>query len=151
MTSDFPAEGRDVRMGLLENLSHLLPLFSNKVSCGFPSPADEYLEARIDIREHLVKNDLSTFFIYARGKSMTDAWIADGALLIVDRSLEYRSTSKFLCYYDNGFTVKFIRKKAGKIFLVPASPEHETIEVKEGIPFQIWGTVTFSINPHYKW
>ena len=130
---------------------NLLPLYLNGVYCGFPSPADEYLEARIDIREYLVKNELSTFYVYAKGTSMTDAFIADGALLIVDRSLDYKSTSKFLCFYDNGFTVKFIRKRGGKIFLIPASPEHKAIEVKDGVPFQIWGTVTYSINSHYKW
>lgn len=120
-------------------------------ACGFPSPADEYLEDRIDIADHLVKNTTSTFFAWARGKSMTDAFISDGALLIVDKSLPYRKSSKFLVYYDGGYTVKYIRKDGEKAFLVPASKEHKEIEVQEGIPFVIWGTVTYSINSHYKW
>lgn len=128
-----------------------LPLYTDSVACGFPSPADEYLEARIDIEAYLVKNRDATFFVYAKGESMTDAYIADGALLIVDRAVDYKSTSKFLCYYDSGFTVKYIRKKGDKIFLISANPEHPPIEVQEGVPFQVWGTVTYSINTHFKW
>lgn len=145
-----PPDTENFKFGSLEELKSA-PLIGVWAACGFPSPADEYLEDRIDLAEHLVKNSTSTFFAWARGRSMTDAFIADGSLLVIDKSLPYRKTSKFLVYYDGGYTVKFIRKEGEKAFLVPANSEHKEIEVLEGVPFVVWGTVTYSINSHYKW
>lgn len=147
---EIPTDTPDIKFGLIEDLGSV-PLYNLWAACGFPSPADEYLEDRIDIADHLVKNNTSTFFAWARGKSMSDAFIADGALLVIDKSLPYRKASKFLIFYDGGYTVKLIRKDGEKTFLVPAHPEHKEIEVQEGVPFHVWGTITYSINSHYKW
>jgi DNA polymerase V len=63
-----------------------LPLYLSPIEAGFPSPADDYLDRRLDLHEHLVRNRLSTFFLRAHGDSMTGAGIHDGDLLIVDRA-----------------------------------------------------------------
>lgn len=145
-----PPDNDHIKFGLLKDLP-ALPLFGMQAACGFPSPADEYLEATIDLAQHLVKNKTSTFLAWAKGKSMADAFIADGALLVIDRSLPVRKSSKLLIFYDGGYTVKYFRKEGEKAFLVPANPEQKVIEVQEGVPFEIWGTVTYSVNSHYKW
>ena len=153
MKSWLPMSTDNLRFGLIHELpdSILIPFFHATAQCGFPSPAEEYLEERLDIKKFLIKNELATFYVHARGESMTDAFIADGSLLIVDRSVPHRPTSKLLCFYDHGFTVKFVRQKDGVTQLISAAKDPVPIEVKEGIPFYIWGTVTFSINIHYKW
>lgn len=150
-TNDEPRAETGIGEILHPSSALLLPHFPGHVACGFPSPAEEYLEERLDISKYLVRNELATFYVYAKGDSMTDAQIADGALLIIDRSVVPRSTSKVLCYYDNGFTVKFLKKTAGKLFLQSANDKHPPIEVKEGVQFQVWGTVTYSINSHHRW
>lgn len=63
-----------------------LPLFSDLVQCGFPSPAADYVEQRIDLNELLVAHPSSTYFVKAAGDSMIEAGISDGDLLVVDSS-----------------------------------------------------------------
>ena len=53
----------------------LLPLYSDLVQCGFPSPAQDYVEQRIDLNELLVNHPSATYFVKAAGDSMkTPAW-----------------------------------------------------------------------------
>ena len=42
----------------------------------------------IDLNEHLIKNPASTYFVRVNGDSMINAHIGNGAILIVDRSIE---------------------------------------------------------------
>ena len=80
-----------------EDLEELipLPLFLNKVPAGFPSPAEDYIEQKLNVQELLVKRPASTFFIRVSGYSMLDAGIHDGDILVVDRSLK-ASTHKII-------------------------------------------------------
>lgn len=65
--------------------SHLrLNLFSSSVPAGFPSPADDHIEGKLDLNEHLVRRPAATFFVRASGESMKDAGIFDGDLLVID-------------------------------------------------------------------
>ena len=63
------------------------PLFSDLVQCGFPSPAADYVEQRIDLNQLLIQHPSATYFVKASGDSMIDGGISDGDLLIVDRLL----------------------------------------------------------------
>ena len=73
--------------GLEESGSLELPLFSARVAAGFPSPAEDHLESRLDLNQHLIRNPSSTFFVRAAGESMMEAGIYDQDLLVVDLSL----------------------------------------------------------------
>ena len=44
-----------------------LPLLGSRAVAGFPSPADDHMERRLDLNEHLVRNPLSTFFLRVDG------------------------------------------------------------------------------------
>lgn len=68
----------------------LLPLATDAVRAGFPSPTDDYIEAELDLVSHLVQHPSATFYVRATGDSMVQHGIHDGDLLIVDRSLEPR-------------------------------------------------------------
>ncbi|MGB4536215.1 MAG: S24 family peptidase, partial [Tenuifilaceae bacterium] len=59
-----------------------LPLVDAFISAGFPSPADDYIEGKLDLNRQLIKNPSSTFFARVRGTSMTDVGINDGDILI---------------------------------------------------------------------
>lgn len=69
----------------------LLPQFSPSVSCGFPSPADDFIEDRLDINEHLIKHPSATYLVKAQGESMTGKGIFDGDTLIVDKHIQARN------------------------------------------------------------
>jgi DNA polymerase V len=64
-----------------------LPLFLEKISAGFPSPAQDYVEQRLDLNEFCVKRPAATYFVRVAGDSMIEAGIYPDDLLVVDRSI----------------------------------------------------------------
>jgi DNA polymerase V len=62
-------------------------LLQHRISAGFPSPADDYIENSLDLNMFLVRNKAATFFFPLMGDSMTGANIHDGDILVVDRSI----------------------------------------------------------------
>ncbi|MEI6057118.1 MAG: hypothetical protein WCR55_13805 [Lentisphaerota bacterium] len=40
-----------------------LPLSSDKVNAGFPSPAENYVEGKLDLNQLLIKNPPATFLV----------------------------------------------------------------------------------------
>lgn len=122
----------------------LLPLFSHKVTAGFPSPADDYIEGRLSLDEHLVPHKDSTFFVRAKGNSMVGAGIFDGDLLVVDKSLTPTSGDIVIAVVDGDLTVKRLINRGGKVILKPENPHFKEIEMKEGQELQVWGVVTSS-------
>jgi DNA polymerase V len=123
-----------------------IPFFSSAVAAGFPSPADDYIERKLDLHKHLVKHPAATFFVKASGHSMTKAGILDGDLLVVDRSLEAADGKIVIAALNGELTVKRILKRSGKLFLVPENDEFTPIEVKEEMDLQIWGVVSHVIH-----
>lgn len=124
----------------------LLPLFSERVPAGFPSPADDYLERRLSLDEHLVPNKNSTFLVRARGNSMVGAGIFDGDLMVVDKGLNAQPGDIVVAVVDGEFTVKYLGLMNGAFCLKPANHCFPIIEFKEGQELQIWGVVTSTIK-----
>ena len=122
------------------------PLFSHKVAAGVPSPADDYIEGRLSLDEHLISNKDATFFVRAKGNSMVGAGIFDGDLLVVDKSLTPSSGDIVIAIVDGDLTVKRLIKRGGKIILKPENPRCKEIEFKEGQELQVWGVVTSSVK-----
>ena len=90
----------------LEKKSNLkLPIYLNTISAGFPSPADDFVEKKIDLNEELVKNPAATFFVKVDGDSMIDANIFKDDILIVDRSIEVKNNKIVLAVINGEFTV----------------------------------------------
>ena len=82
-----------------------LPLYLSPVQAGFPSPADDYMEGKLDLHKHLVRNESATFFLRASGNSMEGAGIFDGDLLVVDRSIEATHNRIVIAALDGELTV----------------------------------------------
>lgn len=125
-----------------------LPLFSHKVAAGFPSPADDYIEGRLSLDEHLIQHKDATFFVRAKGNSMTGAHIDDGDILIVDKSLKPQFGDIVVAVVDGEFTVKFLAQRGEAVMLMPANPKFKEIEFKDGQELEIWGVVTSSVKKH---
>lgn len=123
-----------------------LPLCSTRVPAGFPSPADDFIEKKMDLNEHLIKNPAATFVVKVSGDSMLGAGIHSGDLLIVDRSLEPLDKRVVVAALDGELAVKRIRKKGGRLCLVSENPSYGDIEVRELSELNIWGVVTFVIH-----
>lgn len=87
------------------------PLFMVPVAAGYPSPAEDYLEGKLDLNRHLIKHPAATFFVRVVGDSMIDAGIHPGDILIVDRSLEPADKKVVIAVIEGELTVKRIRLK----------------------------------------
>ncbi|HPT32125.1 MAG TPA: translesion error-prone DNA polymerase V autoproteolytic subunit [Prolixibacteraceae bacterium] len=123
-----------------------LPVAGTGISAGFPSPADEYMEAGIDLNIELIRNPDATFFGRVKGYSMKDAGISDGDVLVIDKSLEPKNGSIAVCFLDGEFTVKRILKEKEALFLLPANNEFKPIRISEENDFLVWGIVTYVIK-----
>jgi DNA polymerase V len=127
-----------------------LPLVGAKLKAGFPSPADDYVEERLDLNKYLIKNPASTFFARVSGDSMIGAGIYDGDILIIDRSVQPREQSILVCAIDGEFTIKRIKKiDEDTIYLMPDNPDFEPIKVSRDNDLIIWGTVIYSVHKHF--
>lgn len=124
-----------------------LPLFVAKISAGFPSPADDYIDKKIDLNEYLIKHPAASFFVRVVGDSMINAGIHSGDILIVDRALEPVDNKIIIAVLDGELTVKRIKKKKSKLFLAPENPAFNPIEVTPEMNFEVWGVVTYVIHP----
>lgn len=122
------------------------PLFLNSVQAGFPSPADDYIERKLDLNEHLVAHPAATFFVRVEGDSMLGVGIHKGDILIVDRSLAAESGSIVIAFLNGEFTVKTLKKEGKVVWLVPENPKFPRLKIEPGWDFQVWGVVTYVIH-----
>ena len=126
-----------------------LPLYTSKVSAGFPSPAEEHMEMRLDPSEFLIDQKDATFFVTIQGFSMIDVGLLPNDKAVVDRSKKPSMGNIVLAVVDGEFTIKILsRNKAGAVRLMPANAlrDYAPIEITEGMNFEIWGVVTGSFR-----
>ncbi len=131
-----------VVMKFAESCESHLPLYSCTVQAGFPSPADDYMEGKLDLNEHLVKHPAATFFVRAAGYSMIKAGIHPGDILVVDRSIEAKHGKIVIAVVDGQLTVKRLHKSVQETYLMPENEEFEPIRFEEDSEVVIWGVVT---------
>ncbi len=122
-----------------------LPLYANKISAGFPSPADDYIEMKLDLNSHLIRHPAATFFVRVSGDSMQNAGIHSGDLLIVDRSIEPGDGKIVIVALNGELTVKRLSKKHNQIKLLAENPAYPAITIVEQ-DLIIWGVVTYVIH-----
>ncbi len=120
----------------------LIPFVKSGISAGFPSPADDFLDASIDLNKEIVKNPSSTFFGRVKGNSMVDAGLSNGDLLVIDKSLEPKEGKIAVCFIDGEFTIKRIKISKDCVYLMPANQDYKPIKVTSENDFLIWGIVT---------
>lgn len=116
------------------------------VPAGFPSPAGDHTQKRIDLNEHLIRNGDATHVFRVRGDSMIGIGIYEGDKLLVDRSIEPKHNHIVLAVLNNEFTVKRLYKRGGVIKLIPENPIYPPIVIKPEEELTIWGVVTFNLH-----
>ena len=125
-----------------------IPLLTDSVSAGFPSPADDYTEENIDLNEHLISNPFSTFFLRVKGDSMINAGIKDKDLIIVDKSLIAKPGDIVIAMIDGEFTIKRLSIKNDELYLKAENHNYPDFRFKNHIDVQIWGVVIYSIHSY---
>lgn len=121
------------------------PLVAGTVRAGFPSPADDYLEGRLDLNERLVAHPAATFFVRAQGHSMERHGIYSGDLLIVDRSLQAAIGDVVIMAVDGELTCKQLMRIGKRFYLCSGREEYPPIPLN-GTECHCWGVVIYNIH-----
>ena len=129
-----------------ESILSDIPMFTDSVQAGFPSPAEDYMDLDLNLQDHLIQNPSATFCVRAVGESMKDAGIQSGDIMLVDKSLIPKNRSIVLAVIDGEFTVKRVNVSEKKLYLMPDNENFPPIKITEEMDFQVWGVVTYIIH-----
>ena len=118
------------------------------VAAGFPSPAENYIEEKLNLDKHLIKNKESTFFVRVSGDSMINVGIFDNDILVVDRSLVPVRQSIVIASIDGELVVKkLVKDKIKKDFYLKSeNKNYPDIRLNSNSDTIIWGIVTYTIH-----
>jgi DNA polymerase V len=116
------------------------------VVAGFPSPAADHTQKRIDLNEHLIRNKEATYLFKVKGDSMAGAGIYEGDTLLVDRSIDPKHNNIVIAQLNNEFTVKRLYRRGGVVKLIAENPIYPPRLIKEEDDFIVWGVVTNNIH-----
>jgi DNA polymerase V len=125
---------------------HLIPLLQARISAGYPSSAENYLEKSLDLNELLIKHPAATFFVRVKGESMINAGIHSQDILVVDRALSVSHNKIVVARVQDELTVKRIVMHESKLFLMPDNEAYKPLEITAETDFEIWGIVTYVIH-----
>jgi len=114
--------------------------------CGFPSPAEDHVQRRIDLNDILLRHPDATFYMRVRGTSMHEAGIDDGDCVIIDRAITASHGDIVVAVVDGEFTIKRLYRRDGKVALQPANAVFSEIVLQDGQELQVWGVVTWVIK-----
>ncbi len=124
----------------------MLPDFGSSIPAGFPSPATDYLEDRLDLNDLVIRHPAATFFVQVQGESMVGAGIHPGDTLVVDKAEQPTDNKVVVAVVDGAFTIKRLRLQKGKAVLVAEPPALKPLEITEDMAFEVWGVVTYVIH-----
>ena len=138
----------------VKNLGHLadsnkdstkIPIFTEQVKVGWPSPADDYIERPIDLNEYLVSNAAATYLVRASGDSMVNAGINDGAILVVDRSVEPQHGKIVIASVNGSYACKRLQLFP-EPFQLSENIKYPPIKIEKDEDLEIMGVVLAAIN-----
>ncbi len=120
----------------------VLPLGGARVSLGFPSPAEDFLEDGIDLNEALIRNPAATYLYRAEGWSMIHAGICDGDILIVDRSVSPLDGDVVVATWEgNQPTCKVLKVASNHLELHSRNPHCPNIVLGSDMEVEVFAVV----------
>ena len=136
-----------IRVTALTNSPFLLPVFSNLVPAGFPSPASDELAGVIDLNKLLLRHPDATYLLRVAGESMSGAEIHAGDLLAVDKHLEADHNHIVVAVVAGECTVKRLVRKGEHWWLMPENPAFPAFKIHDDTDeLRIWGVVTHVVH-----
>ncbi len=122
------------------------PFFDTKIQAGFPSPAEDHLEQRLDLNSLVIANPNATFFVRVAGESMKDVGINDGDIVVVDRSIEKWENRIVVAVIDSEFTIKRFTRQNETVVLKAENSEYPPINITSETDFSVWGVVCWTLK-----
>ncbi|MFA5801348.1 MAG: transcriptional repressor LexA [Thermoleophilia bacterium] len=105
---------------------HSVPLIGT-VEAGWPSPAEEELIDTLSLEEFLIRRPDKTYMLKVQGDSMADAGIMPGDMVLVERGVKEKDGDIIIAEVDNEWTMKYYRKRGGKVWLEAANKKYKPI------------------------
>jgi DNA polymerase V len=127
---------------VIHNSALAIPLYASHISAGFPSPADDYIEAELDLNSLMVRNPPDTFMVRAKGDALSGAGILDGDVLVVDRSIGPKHGMIVVAVVNGEMCVLRLDRKSGSWVLDPENRDFQPLRIRPGQDLEIWGVVT---------
>ena len=124
----------------------ILDVCSWTVIAGFPSPAADYTQQRIDLNNHLIRNKDATYLFRVKGDSMINVGIYENDILLVDRSINPKHDHIILAQLNNEFTVKKLYRRGGIVKLIAENNIYPPRLIKEEDDLIAWGVVTYNLH-----
>lgn len=125
-----------------------LPLYLDRIFAGFPSPADDYIEAELDLNRYMIRNPPDTFMVRVTNDALSGAGILDGDVLIVDRSIGPRHGMIVVAVVNGEICVRRLNRKSGNWVLDPDNKDFQPLRIKPGQDLEIWGVVTGMVRKY---
>lgn len=120
-------------------------LYRDRLSAGFPSPAEDYIDSSLDLNELCIQHPAASYFVRVSGHSMLDAGVNDGDLVIIDRSIEPRHGHIVVAAVDGELTLKRL-VTSPKRQLVPENSNYSPISLDGESDIQLHGVATWLIR-----
>ena len=124
----------------------LRPLFLCRVQAGYPSPADDEVEERLDLNRHIFKNPETTMMVWMLGDGFREDGVYDGDLLVADSSVRPREGNLVVVRVGGEQLIKKVTRRGGALYLVDGGGPSEMLELKDSPDVKILAVVTFTIH-----
>jgi len=111
-----------------KSLSGEIPLLG-LVEAGIPTAAEESVLDSTSIDEFLTANTKgSTYMLEVKGDSMIEAHIAEGDMVLVERTEKAKPGDIVIAEVDGGWTMKYFKiDQKGRPYLMPANKKYKPI------------------------
>lgn len=103
-----------------------IPLLGS-VKAGFPSDVAEESRDTVNLDDYLVTKKDNTYMLEVDGNSMIEAHIADGDMVLVEKTNKANDGDIVIADVDGEFTMKYFRKDGSKVWLEPANKDFKNI------------------------
>jgi DNA polymerase V len=124
----------------------LIQWLDNKVSAGFPSPAEDFAVKRLDLDRLLNIQSEAVFFMRVAGNSMKNYGIFDGDIIVVNKGKRPSNGDIAVVALDREFLVKRVEMDGTQVTLKTGNPRYKDIVLQEGQELECWGVVTATIK-----
>ena len=112
----------------------------------FPSPANDYIEDRIDLNREFVPSPMSTEQLVVVGDAMSGVGLTDGDLVLFDRAKRPSPGRCVVAVHEGELIVRRVKGRPPKVALVATDGITPPIWFGQGSDPEILGVVTVGVH-----
>lgn len=124
----------------------MIQWLENKVSAGFPSPAEDFGVSRLDLDRILNIDNDSNFFMRVSGFSMVSYGLNDGDIVSIRKGRRPSNGDIVVASVKGEFLVKMLEVHGNRMTLKAGNPAYKDIELNDELEAECWGVVAAVIR-----